>query len=140
MPRKSVVFIEALQNPLIAFLLCFVGMVIFGLIFPQYWVVLFSIICAYLISDIVINLVIRGGNGIATIPAINNQTKHKGHSYIAFFIGIIFSTLVSSVFSDLILRFVLMSPTEWIIIVLGSSLGLGVAVFADLQAKFYAHK
>lgn len=130
---------EVLGNAYVAFLTCFLSLFLFGLVLPSQWIILFSIICAYVISDLVINFFIIGGKGIAQIPMIDNQAKKKGHSYLAFFIGIIGSTIISSVLSDIILGMV-KSSTDWIVTVFALSLGIGVAVFLDFEAKFYKRK
>ncbi len=138
MPKKTNVFIRLLQNPIIAFLLIVLALLILGWLLPEYWIFGFTAIFTYLLSDILLSLIIKGGNGIAIIPAINNQTKHKGHAYLAFFVGMIFSTVVSGLFNDFVLM-VAKDSNYWMFAVFLASIGLGVGVFVDLQAKFYAH-
>jgi MFS family permease len=130
--------IETLEKPVVAFLLCFLGMIILGFAFPTYWIFLFSIVCAYLISDLVLNLFIIGGSGIAQIPITGHESQEKGHAYIAFFIGIIGSTLISSFISEVIMKAI--ESYDWIIAMVVASSVLGLAVYADMKAKFYKHK
>ena len=132
--------IERLEHPIIAFLVCFLGMIILGFAFQQYWIYLFSIICAYLISDLALNLFIIGGSGIAQIPVTGSHSQEKGHAYIAFFVGVIASTLISSVISDAIM--VAIKSYDywyWVAAMVVASLVLGIIVYADLRAKFYKH-
>lgn len=130
--------IEILKNPVVAFLLCFSGMAIFGFAFPIYWIFLFSILCAYLICDLTINLFIIGGGGIAQIPLTGHESQEKGHAYIAFFVGIIGSTIVSSILTEVIMKAV--QSYDWITAMLVASFLIGLAVYADMKAKFYKHK
>jgi hypothetical protein len=139
MPNKVNTFIKALQNPAIAFALILACLLVFGVIFPVYWISVFTIIFTYLASDLVLSLFIKGGNGIAVIPAINNKTKHKGHTFLVFFGAIIASTLISEFFNDFILMLISQNSEIWYFILFLASIGLAGAVFADLQAKFYAH-
>jgi hypothetical protein len=129
--------VKALENPFVAFFAIFASMVIVGTALPAYWIFLFSVAWSYVLSDIIINGFIVGGKGIAQIPlAGDSLSKHKGHAYTAFFIGIIFSTVLASVISDLILQF-MKSNGEWFVNVFGWSLLACLAVFADLEARFY---
>jgi len=131
---------EMLENPIAAFLASFASMVIVGTILPTYWIFLFSVALSYLISDLVINGFIIGGKGIAQIPLIKKgQTQHKGHTYIAFFIGIVISTIVGSIISELILELI-KSSADWLTWVLGWSFIICIAIFVDLEARFYKRK
>ncbi len=137
MPKGNA-FIRLLQNPIIAFILVVLALLALGWLLPEYWIFGFTAIFTYLLSDILLSLIIKGGNGIAIIPAINNQTKHKGHAYLAFFVGMIFATVVSGLFNDFILM-VVKNSNSWMFAVFLASIGLSIGVFADLQSKFYAH-
>jgi len=132
-------FVKMLENPIAAFLVSFASLVFVGTIIPAYWIFLFSVALSYLISDLVINGFIIGGGGIAQIPLISHQTRHKGHAYTSFFVGIIISTIVGSAISDLILE-LMKSYADWFTEVLFWSLMICVAVFADLEARFYKRK
>jgi MFS family permease len=131
--------IEKIENPVIAFLLCFGGMAILGFAFPAYWIFLFSIICAYIICDLALNLFIIGGSGIAQIPVTGNKSQEKGHAYIAFFVGIIVATLISSIFSGMIMKLI-QSYEYWLVAMVIASFLIGLVVYADMKAKFYTHK
>lgn len=132
--------IKALENPLAAGLVIFVSLVLFGLIVRDWYLSVFSMIIAYMLSDIAIDLVIKGGNGIAIIaPKISNQTKHKGHAFIAFFCGIIAATIVSETISDHIAN-VIKNDSYWAVIILICSGVMAGIVYLDLQTRFYAHK
>jgi|WetSurMetagenome_2_1015567.scaffolds.fasta_scaffold661372_1 hypothetical protein len=137
MTKKTAIFIKALQNPIIACVFVISILLTLGWLLPEYWIVVFTAIFTYIISDLLISLIIRGGNGIAIIPTINNKTKHKGHTYIAFFVGIIFSTVFSEFFNDVILALI-KNFDIWLLAIIIASVVLGIVVFLDLQAKFYA--
>jgi MFS family permease len=129
--------VEALKNPIIAFVVTFVSMLLVGIILPSYWIFLFAAVWSYVLSDIFLNAFIVGGGGIAQIPITRDHlTKHKGHAYTAFFVGIIISTVAAGVISDLILQFI-KATDEWLTNVLGWSLFACLAVFGDLEARFY---
>lgn len=131
---------EALENPFVAFFAALASMVIVGTALPTCWIFLFSVAWSYLISDLVINGFIIGGKGIAQIPLTqSHEIQHKGHAYIAFFLGIIISTIVGSTIADLILE-LMKSYGDWFTEVLFWSLMICAAVFVDLQARFYRRK
>ncbi len=131
-------FVNYLENPIVAFLFVVACLVFIGWLLPDFWIFGFTAIFTYLVSDILLSLIIKGGNGIAVIPTIDNKTKHKGHAYLAFFIGMIFATVFSGFFNNIILS-TMKDSNQWFYAVVIASFGLGIAVFADLQARFYAH-
>jgi hypothetical protein len=128
--------IELTENPITAFLICFLLLVSLGFVNKEYWLFLFSVVSAYLVSDIVINLFIAGGRGIAHIPITGSHSQEKGQAYLAFFIGIIASTIISNYFSDAILA-VINSYNDWTYALAAASLFLSLAVYVDMKAKFY---
>lgn len=131
--------VESLKNPLTAFSVSFACLVLVGIVISFYWIFLFSVVWSYVLSDIFLNVFIEGGGGIAQIPLSRNHlTKHKGHAYTAFFVGIIISTVVAGGISDLILQF-MKSNGDWLTNVLAWSFFACLAVFADLEARFYKH-
>lgn len=129
--------IQALQNPLIAFLVSLVVLLVIGWQLSSWWIFGFTAVCTYLLSDIFLGLFIAGGQGIAKIPIIDEaHSKHKGHAYLALFIGVIISTLLSGLINELILIFV-NGYEQRLVAMAIASFGLCACVFADLQVKFY---
>ena len=132
--------VENLKNPIIAFSVSFVSLLLVGIIIPFYWIFLFSVVWSYVLSDLFLNVFIVGGSGIVQIPLSRDHlTKHKGHGYTAFFVGIIISTVVAGVISDWILQF-MKSHGDWLTNVLAWSFVACLAVFADFEARFYKRK
>jgi hypothetical protein len=141
MPRRKDTqdtIIELLENPVIAGVVICLALIVFGGLLPEYFFAVTAIILAYLMSDIVLSMFIKGGHGIGIIPLIDHYSKHKGHTFIAFFIGIILSTLICDTLADF-LSDIAKTSTEWFTLVVLFSIGLSFAVFVDLQAKFYEH-
>lgn len=130
---------EILDNSIVAFFVCFLTLSGFGVFLPDYWIILFSILCSYLVCDLSINLFIIGGSGIVQIPLLGNLTQEKGRGFVAFFVGIIISTIISLFLSDMILNAVRIS-TDWFTAVTSLSFGISVAIYADMKAKFYRRK
>jgi len=129
--------IEVLENPIVAFFVCLLALLIFGIVEPAYWIYLFLTLSSYLLCDLIIHFFVMGGHGIAQIPALgNHETRDKGHVYIAYFIGIIVSSIVSSVLSELVLSSI-ESSFDWTITVIGLSFGISGIIYLDMKSKFY---
>jgi len=129
---------------------------VIGLFVFDIWSELFSIAISWVIADFMLSLFIRGGGGIVQLPNVSgNVTVTKGRAYIAFLIAIFVVTLTSSVATGWLFQmmglavssvvaigFSLSLPPEQIgsmTILLCSSL-VGVLVFLDLKARFYARR
>jgi hypothetical protein len=127
-----------------------------GLFVFDIWSQLFSIAISWVIADFILSLFIRGGGGIVQLPHVSgNITVTKGRAYLAFLIAIFAVTLISSVATGWLFQvtglavssvvavgFSLSLPPEQIgsmTILLCSSL-VGVLVFLDLKARFYARR
>lgn len=131
--------IEILENPIVAFFICLLALLLFGLILPEYWIFLFLVLSSYLLCDLIIDFFVTGGHGIAQIPALGNQSQDKGHTYIAYFVGIIVSSIVSSLISELLLSTV-KSSADWMTTVITLSFVVSAAIYLDMRSKFYKHK
>jgi hypothetical protein len=125
-----------------------------GLFVFNIWLQLFSIAISWVIADFILSLFIRGGGGIVQLPHVSgNITVTKGRAYIAFLIAIFSVTLISSLttgwlfqmtglaVSSIVAIGLSLPPTQTnsMTILLCSSL-VGVFVFLDLKARFYARR
>ena len=54
-----------------------------------------AVIMSYVVSDIILNFFINGGQGYAKIFT-QNEFAYKGYAYIAFLVGIVLGTVVST--------------------------------------------
>jgi hypothetical protein len=142
------------DNALVAFVIAFAVLSIVGYGYRDLWVYLFSAAVAWVASDFAINLIVRGGSGLAKIPLWGNQIQTKGRSYLAFCFGIFFATAGSAFFSDALFKMmefgvktsvtaagVTLAPyqTEWTTILV-SSFVCSVLVFVDFNSRFYGRE
>jgi hypothetical protein len=138
----------------VAFLIAFALLSIVGVTFREAWLYLFSAAVAWVISDFILNLIIRGGGGIAQIPLWGTQIQTKGRSYLAFVLGIFIATYASSFFSDALFKgmgfgvassaaaagvTLSASQAEWTGIVI-STFMVAVLVFVDFNTRFYGRE
>jgi hypothetical protein len=142
------------DNPVIAFIIAFAVLSIVGYEYRDLWIYLFSAAVAWVASDFIINLIVRGGSGLAKIPLWGNQIQTKGRSYLAFCFGIFFATAGSAFFSDALFKMmefgvktsvtaagVTLTPyqTEWTTIIISSFL-CSILVFVDFNTRFYGRE
>jgi len=127
-----------LKLPLIS---VFIIGLLFGAIlytFQYYWIAeyLIIVILAFLMSDIVSALLIRGGGGIFQIRPLGTQTQPKGYAFIAFFISILISAYVVNVLTR---QFVdIISPLfKEFTADLGIGLILAALVYLAMLSKYY---
>src|SRR5579863_8199041 len=64
------------------------------------WILVFSLLVAWVVADVLISAFSGGGRGAGQIPVTGSRIRSKLRVYLAFIFGIIFSSLVSSYFSD----------------------------------------
>ncbi len=139
------------DNAIVAFLIAFVVLTLVGCVYRDLWIYLFSAAVAWVVSDFFINLIVRGGSGLAKIPLWGNQIQTKGRSFLAFCFGIFFATAISALFSEALFKAmefgvvvsvtaagVSLTPyqTEWTTILV-SSLICSALVFGDFSTRFY---
>jgi hypothetical protein len=144
--KKSV-----LDNAIVAFLIALGVLTFVGYVYRDLWIYLFSAAVAWVVSDFVITLIVRGGSGIAQIPLWGTQIQAKGRSFMAFCFGIFVATAISAFFSETLFKVmefgvavsvtaagVSLSPyqTEWTTIFV-SSLVCSILVFGDFNTRFY---
>jgi len=143
-----------LDNSLVAFVVSVVVLTIVGMTYLELWSYLYSIVVAWVISDFLITLIVRGGGGILQIPLYGTRIQTKGRGYLAFLIGIIIGTWLSTFFSDMIFNLLkfgvstvaissganLSSPqADWLTVFV-SSLVVGALAFIDLNVRFYGRE
>jgi len=124
-------------------------LIVVGLLFPDAWNYVFTAAIAWVVSDVVINLVVKGGGRIVQIPILGTRTQFKGHGYLAFIIGILVGTSSSIFLSGILLGIVgitvasaqsgrlVMTGADWTSTVLIASVLAGLLVYGDFQFRFY---
>lgn len=128
-------FLQRLENVVIAFIASFSILFCIGALIPSIWAYVFSILVSFVLSDLILNAFIHGGEGHANIFS-KNEFAHKGHAYVVFLIGIIISTVLSSLLADFMFQGYL-QDTPWVATVFITD---GIAVFlvlGDLKWRFY---
>jgi len=94
---------------------------------------------AWLASDVVVVLFIRGGSGILQIPLFGNKAQPKGYGFLFFFITIFTVSIGINVLTDKI-AFFLSNYLSDFLVDLGIGFFLSALVFLDLNAKFYTRE
>jgi hypothetical protein len=128
-------YVELFRNPFISALASYSVLAIVGLIYPNGWIFLFSIFLSYVFSDLILNCFIRGGKGWSKIFD-KNEFACEGHAYLAFFVGIVVGTILSSWGTDLLMKY-LQSQMSWVEAVLVTDIFVVAAVLGDLLWRFY---
>lgn len=130
--------LERLENILVSCTVCFIILFFIGVIVPSIWVFIFSVLISFVMSDLILNAFIHGGEGHAKIFS-KNDFAHKGHAFIVLLIGIIFSTVLSSLLADLSFQSY-QQDSGWIETVLTTD-GIAIFfVFVELMWRFYEPK
>jgi hypothetical protein len=126
-----------------------VALITVGIVFPVAWNYVFAAAIAWVVSDVVINLIVKGGGRIVQIPILGTRTQFKGHGYLAFMIGILVGTSSSTFLSENLLGIVgitlasaqagrlVLSGADWTSTVLIASVLAGLLVYGDFQFRFY---
>ena len=125
-----------LDNAVVTGVAIFGVLALIGLAIPKVWLYLFTVCVSYVIADFMLNLIIVGGEGFAKIPIIGNEFQTKGHSFLAFFIAIIITTLLSSWMIDISNAYG-ESYFGWGYYVAIGSFIASLLVYFDLQVRFY---
>ena len=106
--------IQRLENKWVALIFSLLALIIFYNVNKSQWGVIFTILLAYLIADVVKSTLIRGENGIIQFPFLGiTQTQHEGHGYLIFLIYIIAGTLLSVWVGDYIKINFIETLTDW---------------------------
>lgn len=128
-------FSELLKNELFAAFVCFMILGLAAVISWTAWAFLFSIILSFVLGDVFLNFFIHGGEGWTKIFT-DAQFTSKGSAFFVFMIGIVVGTLLSAFITDWIFQYVQSQLTwEWAIVL--TDLSVVVAVFSDLEWRFY---
>jgi len=96
-------FQEATKDPLIAFLVAF-GILSVLLLIPDLWAVTWAVIMSFLLFEAMMSTLVRGGSGIFQFSPLGTHAKHKGHAFLIFFALILFVTVLTAAFSELIAK------------------------------------
>jgi hypothetical protein len=132
---------EQLKNPIIAILFMTIlsGLILFFL--RDYGIagILVITVLAFLASDILSLLFVRGGSGILQIPLFGTKAQPRGYGFLAFFASIIVVAVVVNWIAERIVERVFTSFGD-IIVCMTVGLILAVLVYLDMYAKFYDRK
>ncbi len=97
-----------------------------------------TIILAFIASDVLSGLFVKGGNGILQIPLFGPEAQAKGYGFLAFFISILATAWVSDQVSGWVIVNVLNKLSDPRA-ALGTSFVLAILVYLDMNAKYYSH-
>lgn len=128
-------FSELVKKEGYAIATSFLVLLLIGVIFPTVWVFLFSIMLSFVASDVILNFFIHGGKKWTKIFT-DKYFANKGYAYLAFLIGIVVGTILSSMFADLVLRYA-QSNFTWFVTVFVTDALVVLVVAADLEWRFY---
>jgi len=131
MGKKS----ELFKNPFFSAFVSYIVLAFVALIYPTGWVLLFSIIFSFVLSDVILNFFIHGGSGWSKIFT-DIEFTCKGHAFLVFLIGIVVGTILSSLIADAILQYA-KTQLSWFYAILLTDLLVMVAVLGDLEWRFY---
>lgn len=145
------------RNSVVAAAISIVVLIIAAFLSPELWESLFTVMLSWVVSDFIVNMFIHGGQGISQTFWSETRTEAKGHAYLAFFLGIVVATYLSTGISARLLQaslsiFDTISPTttnstitflghmikqDWLMTTVAFSSLAAVVVFADLNWRFY---
>lgn len=118
----------------IAILFSFVILFAVALISWRLWSLFFEILIAWVFADFTFGFFIRGGRGIGQVRPMGSRIQPMGLFFIAFTIGIIFATWVSSLLSGTILS---LFESEGIGGDFLASIFACIVVYMDMMVRFY---
>jgi hypothetical protein len=93
---------------------------------------------AWLASDTLIALFMRGGNGILQIPIFGNKTQFKSYGFVIFFIAIFVISIGINVLTDGVIAYLSDYFSIWYLDVCIGFV-LAAFVFLDLNVRYYSH-
>jgi hypothetical protein len=100
--------------------------------------ILIATILAFLASDFLMWMFIRGGHGILQVRLFGTKTQPKGYGFIAFFLTIIGTAIFVNKMTEAIIQSFLAYGNELIADIL-VGLTLSVLVYLAVYVRFYAH-
>jgi hypothetical protein len=130
-------FKELSKNIIFAIFVVWIVLIPFGA-YPPAWILLVSAILSYVLSDVILNFFINGGQGYAKMFT-NNEFADKGHAYLVFIVGIVVGTLIINTFLDIALAQLQSTPDveTWTAIVLFVSAAVAISAAFDVEWRFY---
>jgi hypothetical protein len=131
-------FVEALKKIYVSAPISYGILALVALVYPKGWIFLFSVFLSFVLSDLLLNCFIHGGEGYAKLFTDNNFAN-KGYAYLVYLVGIVIGTVLSSIFADHLMAY-LQVILQWYQAVLITDLIALGAVVADLQWRFYDKK
>lgn len=97
---QSIVWVyRKLKNPIVAGLVIFLVFTGLSIVSQQIWESLLKIVIAYILADLLKNLIIQVGDEVRWVkitPSLNHQFNSHGHGFLIYFTVIIAGTLVAS--------------------------------------------
>jgi len=118
---------EATKNRFIAFLLV-LGVLSTFLVYPPAWAILWSVIASFLVFEVLMSNLAKGGKGFFIFSPVTNQGQYKGHAFIVLFLLVMFATGASAVIAEIAAS----------IIVASIATNLGSAILAGVLLNFVA--
>jgi hypothetical protein len=145
---------EYLENSFVAVAVSIVILTTVGLLWFDGWFFVYVVAVSWVLSDILLSLIVRGGEGILQIRFFGTLTQPKGIGYLAFLIGIVIATALSTAYSEIIYGltgFTISSipigqttlgalvPVSNVtaLTVFAANCIVGVMVFVDMNLRFY---
>lgn len=106
---------------------------------PSNGLYIIVVVVAFLVSDGISELFVRGGSGILQIRLLGPRAQPKGYGLIALFISIILTSWLIDGLTDTLAT----NITIWFSdfsrdLLIG--LGLAAGVYADMYLRFYRHE
>jgi hypothetical protein len=140
--EKSIkAFIELLRTPIVAVVFVSVISVVVLYFLHDYGIAstLTVTILAFIASDILSALFVRGGKRAVQIPFLGNRIQPEGYVFLAFFISIVIVGVLVNWVTDEFTKSISASLND-ITVCIPVGLGLAGLVYLDMLAKFYARK
>jgi len=114
------------------------GILLFALRDYGFADILIATILAFLASDFLMWMFIRGGHGILQVRLFGTKTQPKGYGFIAFFLTIIGTGIFVNKLTEAIILSFLAYAGEFIADIL-IGLTLSALVYLGVYVRFYAH-
>ena len=128
---------EVVENIAGASLVSLLAFVILGLVWLQAWVFVFSATFSYVASDVIMNGIIHGGEGMSKI-GWDNAFAEKGYAFIAFFGGMVLSTaLLTWLLGTFLGTFNLLTLQSPFALIVALSAFDVMVILGDLEWRFY---
>jgi hypothetical protein len=130
---------ELLRHPMVAGIIIALISALAIYFFPSNGLYIIVVVVAFLISEGISELFIRGGSGILQIRFLGARAQPKGYGLIALFLSVILTSWLIDVLTDTLA----INITVWFSDIgkdLLIGLGLAVGVYVDMYMRFYRHE